>query len=355
MKKLFGRLIENLAGRRKKERPLYKLTEYEEFSHAYCYFVHDQMVDFIMSGEEAGIATATINFKEESHAEEIVRLSGEDLWYWLDKSGYHEELDEMTFHHISLALLSDFCHFIYEALSCTSRGKTTVAYALLRKPLKDNLLYLEWMLTDRDGFIKTMRLERIEDLSIQSIPKEKKIEIISNALEMAPTGPWINPEFLYDLRYAKSVGWGFESSWQKAHHLITTFDHFKTEGMNFNFIFSGDYERSTQSRYIYTFLPIIIFHALEVVRGLFRNFGIIVAGDEENATRTLAGLSYCVTQAWDEAEEVLVHGVEEIMDGLEMKCRKCGNQDFAGCELLRMIFEQYKVRCPKCGKTSPLH
>ena len=354
MKKLFSRFIEILAGHYMIERPIYNLTEYEEFSHAYCYYVHDQIVDFIKSGEEAGIATATINFKEETHAEEILRHSGEDLWYWLDESGYHKELDEMTIRHIFLALLSDFCHFIYEALSCAKRGKTTVAYALLRKPLKDNLFYLEWMLTDRDGFIKTMRLERIVDLSIQSIDKDRKIEIISNALDMTLTGPWIDPEFLYDLRYTKSVGWSFESSWQKASHLITTFDHLQTEGMNFNFIFSGDYERSTQSRYIYTFLPIILFHALEIVRSLFSNFAIIEEENEETATRTLAGLSYCVLQAWDEAEEVLVHGINKILEGLEMNCRKCGNQDFAGCEILRMIFEKYKVRCPKCGKISSL-
>ena len=38
-----------------------------------------------------------------------------------------------------------------------AEGELTVAYALLRKPLKDNLFYLEWMLADLPDFLGVFR------------------------------------------------------------------------------------------------------------------------------------------------------------------------------------------------------
>jgi hypothetical protein len=40
---------------------------------------------------------------------------------------------------------------------------------------------------------------------------------------------FIPPEFVYELRYNKSVEYGLEKLWQQATHLITTFKNLETE------------------------------------------------------------------------------------------------------------------------------
>jgi hypothetical protein len=54
-----------------------------------------------------------------------------------------------------MALTSDFLHHVYEGLWCLEKRKIVVAFNVLRKPLKDNLTYLCWMLADPEDFYAT--------------------------------------------------------------------------------------------------------------------------------------------------------------------------------------------------------
>jgi hypothetical protein len=54
------------------------------------------------------------------------------------------------------ALLSDFLHFVCEALATSRKGKLTVTHALLRKPLQDSLFLLKVISTEVGRFAQQM-------------------------------------------------------------------------------------------------------------------------------------------------------------------------------------------------------
>ena len=94
----------------------------------------------------------------------------------MEENGYGHIRDEQAYRHLVIALLADFCHFVYEALRCIPR-KLTVTYNLLRKPLRDNLLYLEWMLADRNDFMNRFR-QGGDAIDTARLNREQKLTII---------------------------------------------------------------------------------------------------------------------------------------------------------------------------------
>ena len=119
------------------------LPENFRFAHDYCLFLHDILVNIVQSGEDARIFTVPVQLRSVEEAQQFTGLKEEELWRWLESNGYEEVLREYTYRHAFVALLADFCHFVYEALRCSRKGKLTVTFALLRKPFKENLCYFE--------------------------------------------------------------------------------------------------------------------------------------------------------------------------------------------------------------------
>lgn len=339
--------LDHLSGRKRRKRYLQPLTPAEEFSHIYCIFLHDQMVRVIADVEQNNLVSVRVHFTEQAHAEEMSKVPRGDIADWLDSHGYGEAVDELMYRQIAHGLLADFCHFIYEAFANAAKGKLTVTYALLRKPLKDNLFYLEWMLADREGFLAAFR----DDASAMvATTTEKRRDVIATALAKTRTGEWIDPGFLYDLRYDKAAAWGFEQSWQKAHHLVTTSKHYTTDQMNFNFIFSDDEARKTQVRFLHSFMPPILFYALEVASGVIQTFDESIVHDETSWVRRLAGLSLNLSMCPDEAAEVLSQGINRFVDGAELTCDACGQVDATGEQYLLEVYLYNATSCPRCGR-----
>jgi hypothetical protein len=222
------------------------LPEDLQFAHDYCLFLQDVLVNLVVEGEAKHIFTHRFDITNVADGEQIAQKSGDELVEWMKDNGYDAVWREVTRKHICVALLSDFCHFIYEALQCSRKGKLTVTFALLRKPLKENLFYFEWMLADPTDFANRFHMTLANGKSSlplpKDLPKERRLEIIRGAMTKTKNGGYASPEFIYELRYDKRCTYGFEQLFQKATHLVTTFTA-HTEGENFNFIFSGDNER----------------------------------------------------------------------------------------------------------------
>lgn len=124
------------------------IPEEYKFAHEYCFFLHDLLANIVVVGEQEKIFHHRFKLKDPEHVKQLEGKSGEELAEWMETNGYAAEFYETNRRQIIVALLSDFCHFIYEALECSRKGKLTVSFALLRKPLKENLFYFEWLLAD---------------------------------------------------------------------------------------------------------------------------------------------------------------------------------------------------------------
>lgn len=70
----------------------------------------------------------------------------------MEAIGHHDLAKRAQINTIIIGLVSDYLHHIYESLKCFEKRKFIVGFNLLRKPLKDNLLYLSWILGDEDSF-----------------------------------------------------------------------------------------------------------------------------------------------------------------------------------------------------------
>ncbi len=82
-----------------------------QFSHEYAFFLHDILVEIIVSGEEARIFDVKFELNSELDMNTFNKLSGDELWNWLEVNGYNEVIKQMIYRQSIIALLSEFLSF----------------------------------------------------------------------------------------------------------------------------------------------------------------------------------------------------------------------------------------------------
>ena len=128
---------------------LKRIPERWRLAHSYCFFLHDECVRALAEYEAADAHLVTINFASQISAEEYSRLAKEDPIEALLKTGYPAEARRVVINTIVMGMVSDCLHHIFEALECFEKRKVVVGFNILRKPLKQNLLYLELLPVSR--------------------------------------------------------------------------------------------------------------------------------------------------------------------------------------------------------------
>lgn len=323
-----------------------RLPEKFHFSHNFCFFLHDQIAAALRDGEEAHIFDAQLT----SDGTIPENLSGEPLFEWLQNNNGRSTILDIYYRQITAALLSDMLHFIYEALRCSAKGKITVAFALLRKPLKENLLYLEWLLADPESMLSAFEDDKPKSKSINLLTEARKKELIRLAINKTSAGDWVGHDFIYDLRYNKRFVSGFEDLFQKANHLVTTFESLETEPANFNFVFSNEDSHLSQWHGFYSYLPLLLFHAVEIAEALMGTFATRAEGIDLTQIRNVIGLAVWVDSG-------LHHGIgSHVLDGMKatllsesLACPSCSKEIFETDGSLMTLYHDNAITCGACG------
>jgi len=327
----------------------------EEFrlAHDFAFYLHDSLVMMVQYGEQAGLFNVSFPFKSPEDAEVFGNLSGDQAWDWLQQSGYEGVLAELVYRQLLVALLADACHFIYEALNCSRKGKTAVTYALLRKPLRENLFYLEWLLVDPKDLIGRFLHEGPERLLLSqpSVGEKQKRSIITDAAAMTAFPTFAPPEFLYDLRYSKDVAYGFETIWHKAIHLVTTYDErYATEKQNLNFIFSSGRDRLHQWRHLYTYLPPLLRYAVEVAEALMGSI-VTLPGEELDAIQAKRQVGYVL---WAKrycskpSSDLFIESIEGLVNDINLTCPNCSARVEFTDEGMEAFWKTGMTKCRRC-------
>lgn len=245
------------------------LPQEHRFSYDYAMYLHDQLARLLVYGESHGKFHAQFSFRSEEDARHFSKNPEVEIFDWLEERDYSDVLGELLLKSLFPALLSDFCHFVYEALTCARTMKLTVAYALLRKPLRENLLYLEWLLADPEDLLNTFYNEESVELSFTRIGDPSRVRsAIEAAVVSLPHCSHFDPDWLYDLRYNKQAHYSFDALCNKAIHLVTTRESIRTEKQNFNFIFSDAESFESQLNHLFRTLPTVLLYAVEVAEVL---------------------------------------------------------------------------------------
>lgn len=323
------------------------------FAHSFAFYLHDILVHHLVSGEKGGIFNFHFELPKDTafDIEAFNRLHGEELWQWLEDGDHIWVLDELVYRQTLAAVLSDLLHFVFEALCCLQKSKLTVTYALLRKPFRENLLILEWLLGDPQAFCTTFRSSSPHAIDLSRLKPADKRAIITKARNALGENSWIEPDTLYLLRYDKHAPEGFEYLWNKATHLITTFKAYETEPQNFNFIFSDERAREDQWAHIYTLLPLLLYHAVDVVVALTARIARVEGNWTDNMnTRRLAGFLLWADSIWlPDSTRAAVSPLEEMRRELALECPECEATIRMGKRAFRSIYNRMAVACHRCN------
>jgi len=238
-------------------------------AHEYCFFLHDECVRALVEYEKARAHHVSFKFKRKSDAQKYERLASEtDPINAMRELGYGRQARKLVLSQITMALVSDCMHHIYEALTCIERRKIVVAFNLLRKPLKDSLLMLSWMFGDEDAFYAAFASGKPELLSQKRLGNIRK-DIFTKAIAKTDLTAVFDPDTLNEVLYDRKSNDSFEPLFQHAVHLITV-EHLelRTEAENFNFVFKN-YTDPDVDEGIYRWLPYVMLYLSHVIMGLF--------------------------------------------------------------------------------------
>ena len=100
------------------------------FGHNLAFVLHDLLVDYIVQGEQADLLCFEVPLKSPEDVTAMEGLEGVEFWEWCEANGYRRILNTHSYRNLIFGLLSDMCHFVYEGLKCSEKGKLTVALSL---------------------------------------------------------------------------------------------------------------------------------------------------------------------------------------------------------------------------------
>jgi len=341
----------------------YETLPYEYWKRQdYLLYAYDVLADMLKQADSKQLSNITLKFKDIEQAKSFEQA--EDKFDWLDNNGYHGKSLKFFSGHVFFLLLRDFCYYVYESISCAQRGKVTVAYTLLRKPLRDNLLYMEWLLSDAEEFYQKILHCTIEeyDISNKKIFNRDRIrKIVRRASMKSYMGKAINvQDLVYTFRFNPKDKIGLQRIWNQSIHLVTESPNYKTEKTNLNFIFANKEIWNDYWNYYYITVPQIMAYALEICEALFIN---TIEVDTPNLL-----LNRCIRYAkyadilpdidslktLKDTLKDMPHEFYEIVENSDVdfgfKCERCKKYIILTLKVLNQMVNNWYVQCPLCHK-----
>lgn len=327
-----------------------RLPDRHDLPHAVAFFLHDELSHLVVELERSRSLSVRFDLKEDER-KEMQGLVGEELWEWLRRTDRLDVAIDLTYRQLTAAVVSDACHFLSESLIASGKGKLTVAYALLRKPFKENLLLLEWLGGSPEDFLVRFHGESIDPYVLNRLSKEKRLEIIQAAADIVSL-PGIDAELLWLVRYAKEYHNSLETLWTKATHLVTSVQASATEPMNLNFVFSHREALEDQWEHYYSVVPLLLRYFVGVAEHVASRF---VEWDEsDRATqvflRDLAFMRFATRPRAEESLQVDPAGFFEELAALGFQCEKCHNPVSIGEDGIDPLWLSGQIVCRACGR-----
>jgi DNA-directed RNA polymerase subunit RPC12/RpoP len=247
-----------------------------------------------------------------------------------------------------MAMVSDCLHHIFEGLRCFEKRKFVVAFNLLRKPLKDNLLYLAWMLGDEDDFYNTFMSGNPEALT-QKMLGNKRLSIFTKAIAKTSVSTLIDPPLLNEILFDRKSPNSLEMAFQHAVHLVTDMHiELRTTPQNFNFIFKSYTDDDTYDG-AYKWLPYVLLFLSSVIMALFDRMHPMDEGARlAHTVRTIFAYALIENVKDTSVQKVLEEALSETL-----KCAHCGAKARMTRSNAAKIAVTESFRCTACGKKNP--
>jgi hypothetical protein len=316
-------------------------------AHEFCFFLHDRLVNLLIEYEASGAQNIVIESFQNAISGREKEFEGLDILKFLKNNNLVEPYKHHIFSHVVMGLTSDMLHFLYESLRCFEKHKISVAFSLLRKPLKEHLFFLAWLLADEDDFIS--RFEADNYKSLNSISKEKQITVLKKAISKLVTSDSFDAETIWDMIYSKNHPTGFEPTWQRATHLVTSYgDLLKTEDYSLNFIFENTFD-GYYHEFLYAKLPYLLIFSTQI---LFECFNRISAINERTVSYYILTTMGCYEALFlDGRKQHVTHMLKKQLFEF-LKCIHCDANLRINKKSAPIFYLNEQVKCQKCGLVS---
>lgn len=261
---------------------------------------------------------------------------------WLIENGYKEVAFESTKAHVFFSLLTDFIFYMHESFSCSERGKVTVAFSNSRKPIKDNLFYICWLLVDSEGLILKLMNDNPKTFDVSALDYEFKVEILNEAVKKVdfPLDGKLLAEIIYDRKSPR----GLSSIWDKTLHIITSNKRYPTSVGNLNFIFADEDVWNEHWETYYDKITHIMTFATEVSIALFED----VAQVDDN-TKLLNKIMRSIKYDLTYSDNFNHDSYKEIFNHLSFTCEECAHTFVLDEKLKEEFISDYLFTCSNCN------
>lgn len=317
-----------------------------------CAIIYDQLTEIVTLPNYKSLLTTSVPRNKEFQAL-VSDLDNGSLHVldYLEKNKLDKELTEILTKHITLSILTDFINYMYESLSCAKRGKMTVAYSLLRKPLTDELLIFEQILFDKEDFIK--RFYHIGDPAGYDPSKNHidKLKIINNAFSKLSQKLLISSELVHQLRYDKSSPSGINGISNKALHIVTRDKNYQTKRQNLNFVFFNKESHLTHWQHYYYFVPYLLMYSVGVIDEIIFEFMPDQKSKDLRDFRIFKRfIGFLIWSEKSKTTSVKVNNalIKKLQSVLTFNCSKCKHANKLERSDLVLFFETQLLLCSNC-------
>jgi hypothetical protein len=238
-------------------------------AHEYCFFLHDEFTRMLVEYEAADAPTVSFTFTSKAQSKRFSELANKhDALTAMRELGLHSQARRVVLNQITMAIVSDTAHHIYESLRCFEKRKLIPGFNLLRKPLLDSLMYLSWMVADEEGFYSAFTAGDPTKLTLNLLGNRRK-EILASAISQTDLADVMTADNLVSLIFDVENGDGLYGFFQHAVHLVTVARiEIKTSPENFNFIFKNPNDDDVYE-ILYTALPTALLYLAHVILALY--------------------------------------------------------------------------------------
>ena len=326
--------------------------------HNFCLHLHDVILSvFFECMEDESLKG--INIREEN-VKDLELLSEDadiDLIDWLYNNSYENEANTLLKRRIFHAILADFVSYVLEALKAAEKGKTAIAYTLLRKPFKDNLFYFEWLLIHGDELLSYVDNGEIENYEVGSVRRNHRGKmklILSKSMKINPfvdLFEHVDKDFMYNLRYNYNCPYSLELMWNNANHLVTTAKPIRTK--DFNNVFLTEEDFNSQLDYFYSKLPLLLLYSAGVILNLYEMLFEKISDETKFYNNILIKSKWISILSPDKGKELLVEILKKL-DALPIYCEVCEELTEIGEKDLDRVLFSWFVDCQKCNEPIPI-
>lgn len=315
--------------------------------HMFCFWLHDQMVNILKQSEERFIADVHFQLRDDEDRRKF-REAADPLQFF-HETGRDDLAKTLTLRQLVIPLYADILHFVYEGLKALERRKFLVAFTLLRKPLRYDLMLVTWLLAEPDDFYERFRTSPADHLETQALSKEQRIALLDKAIALLESYGLYNGELIYDMVYNKKASRGLAVAFDKAAHPVTNFGkEMRTEPLNLNLIFSSPSDNAAYE-HLYWILAVLLIYLLFVQLALIKTMQQTMPGYVEWLRFVTLG-TWGALFADDESPPLPSLSEEWSKFAADlMRCVACGAQiTVCQSEAARFFLEEI-ITCPRCA------